>query len=352
MRITIDDIARMAGVSKATVSRVLNNKPEGVGEETRNRVQRLIDELEYKPNLLARGIVTSKTKTIGVILPDITNPFFPALIKSVENRASENGYTVIFGNTDFSQEKEQNYISTFVAKRVDGVLLTSTVTSPGMIHERLKKYNVPCVLLDRVLQHMEYDAGVFVDNEYALFTSCEYLIGHGNQKILLLSGPKDISTSYERIQGYQAALAQYGIAFDRRLLYYGDYTMESGYNAILETVRAGIEFTSVLASNDSMAIGAMKALKELGRSIPDEIELIGFDNIPFSEMTDPPLSTVQQPTYEMGQVAVDLLLKLIDGCALEQTHVRLQPKLILRGTTRRERMRYNEANSGGGKLEH
>lgn len=334
MRMTINDIARMAGVSKATVSRVLNNKTEGVGEETRNRVQLLIDNLEYRPNLLARGIATSKSKTIGLIIPDITNPFFPQLIQAVESYSHENGYTVIFGNTDFSLEKEQEYIATFVAKGVDGVILTSTIDNPGIIHERLKKYNVPCVLLDRTVKSMEYGAGVFADNEYAQYCACEYLISHGNRHIAFISGPADISTAKERIDGYASALVQYGIAFDRQLIRYGNYTMCSGYDAICDLCENKVPFTAVLAANDIMAIGAMKALREHGYSIPRDIELIGFDNIQFAEMTDPPLTTIQQPTYEMGREATKLLLMLIDGKIAPEKHIRLQPKLILRATTR------------------
>ncbi len=334
MRVTIDDIARLAGVSKATVSRVLNNKAEGVSTDTRKMIQKLIDDLEYKPNLLARGIVTSKTKTIGLILPDITNPFFPELVKAVEDCASKNGYTVIFGNTDFSLEKEQNYISTFIAKRVDGVILTSTVDDNSIIHNKFKKYNVPCVLLDRTMKNMDYDAGVFFDNQYALYISCEYLIKHGNKKIAFISGPAAVSTSRERIEGYKMALGQYGIEFDQRFIKYGNFTLDSGYKAIWDLHNDGIEFTGVLASNDIMAIGAMKALKELKYKIPDDIEVIGFDNIEFASMTEPPLTTIQQPTYEMGQKATEFLLMLINGKSPKNKHIRLQPKLVFRSTTR------------------
>jgi LacI family transcriptional regulator len=334
MRVTIEDIARLAGVSKATVSRVLNNKSEGVGAETRKRVQKIINDHEYKPNLLARGIVTSKTKTLGLILPDITNPFFPELIKAIEDNAHKNGYTVIIGNTDFSLEKEQNYINTFIANRVDGVILTSTVDDNSAIHNKLKKYGVPCVLLDRAMKNMDYDAGVFFDNEYALYISCEYLIKHGNKRIVLISGPPKISTSIERIEGYRMALTQYGLEHNKNLIKYGNFTIDSGYKAIKELHNEGVDFTAVLAANDIMAIGAIKALKEIRYKIPDQIEVIGFDNIDFAEITDPPLSTIQQPTYEMGRKAVEFLLMLMDGKTLNNKHIKLQPRLICRSTTR------------------
>lgn len=334
MRVTIEDIARLAGVSKATVSRVINNKSEGVGKETRKAIQKLIDDLEYKPNLLARGIVTSKTKTLGLILPDITNPFFPELVKAVEGYVSDNGYTVFVGNTDFSLEKEKEYVSNLIAKRVDGVILTSTVDNSSIIHNRFKKYNVPCVLLDRAIKNLDYDAGVFIDNEYGLYISCEYLIKHGNKRIAFISGPEKISTSVERIEGYKMALAQYNIDYDENLIKYGNFTFESGYKAVRELHNEGIAFSAILAANDIMAIGAMKALKELGCKIPEDIEVIGFDNIEVSSMVEPALTTVQQPTYEMGRKAAEYLLMLIDGKPPKNKHIRLQPKLIYRSTTR------------------
>lgn len=335
MQITIDDIARMAGVSKATVSRVINHKAEGVGDETRNRVQQLIDDLDYKPNLLARGIVTSKTKTIGLIIPDITNPFFPEIIKSVESYANENGYAVIFGNTDFSLQKEESYISTFIAKRVDGIVLTSVAGNASTIHSRLQKYNVPCVLLDRSMEHMEYGAGVFVDNEYALFMACEYLIRNNNKEIAFISGPMELSTSRERLEGYTTALLQYGIPYNKQLIRYGNYTLESGYQAVLDLYNDKVSFTGIIAANDIMAIGAMRALKKLGFHVPDDVEVIGFDNIEFSAMVDPPLTTIQQPVYQMGQVATKILLTLIDGKEPELRLVRLQPSIVLRSTTKK-----------------
>lgn len=334
MRVTIEDIARMAHVSKATVSRVINDKSQGVGKETRQRVQRIINDVEYNPSLLARSIVTSKTKTLGLIIPDITNPFFPELVKAVEDYASQNGYTVILGNTDFSQQKEEICISTFIAKGIDGVILTSTVDEPSKIHNRLKKYNVPCVLLDRSLKSMEYDAGVFLDNKHSLFIATEYLIQHDNRKIVLISGPVSLSTSKERVDGYTQALKQYGIPIDERLLKYGNYTLESGFMAINDLQAEGISFTAILACNDVMAIGAIKALKQSGRKIPDEIEVIGFDNIKICNMLEPILTTIEQPIYELGQKATELLLMLIDGKKLRKKNFRLQAKLILRETTR------------------
>ena len=236
MRVTMEDIARMAGVSKATVSRVVNGIEQGVGPETRRRVLQIVKETNYRSYSLPSQ---NQSKTLGLIIPDIINPFFGELVKAIEGEATEQGYTVLLGNTDFSMEKEERYLSIFLAKRVDGIILVTTAQTAGEHYQRLKKYSVPCVLVDRMLAGAEYTAGIFVDNSYALFMACSLLIQHRNEKIALISGPRNISTSVERIQGYRDALEQYRLPFEERLIKYGDYTFESGYRAIMELEREG-----------------------------------------------------------------------------------------------------------------
>lgn len=332
MRVTMEDIARMAGVSKATVSRVVNQIPEGVGPETRARVLKIIKDTNYQAFYAPNQ--TQKSKTLGLIIPDIINPFFGELAKAVESCAAEQGYTVLFGNTDFSVEKELNYISIFSAKRVDGIILVTTAQTANESHRYLKKYNIPCVLVDRILAGIDYTAGVYLDNSYALFMACSLLIRHQNKTIVFLSGPKNISTSAERVLGYKDALAQYKIPFEERLVKYGAYTFDSGYQSVMELEREGIRFTGLLASNDTMALGAMQALKELSYKIPEEIEVIGFDNIGFSMLCDPPLTTIQQPTIEMGRKAAEIVIASVNGSYTGAKNIRLQPKLVMRKSTR------------------
>lgn len=331
MRVTMEDIARMAGVSKATVSRVVNGIEQGVGPETRRRVLQIVKETNYRSYSLPSQ---NQSKTLGLIILDIINPFFGELVKAIEGEATEQGYTVLLGNTDFSMEKEERYLSIFLAKRVDGIILVTAAQTAGEHYQRLKKYSVPCVLVDRMLAGAEYTAGIFVDNSYALFMACSLLIQHRNEKIALISGPRNISTSVERIQGYRDALEQYRLPFEERLIKYGDYTFESGYRAIMELEREGTRFTGVLAANDTMALGAIKALKELTYAIPEDVEIIGFDNIGFSQLCDPPLATIQQPTIEMGRRAADTLIRAIVGNPIETKNIHLQPKLVVRGSVK------------------
>ena len=329
MKITLEEIAKMAGVSKATVSRVLNSAP-GVGAETRKRVQEVIQRVHYSNN----GIqLKMYSKSIALVVPDIANPFFASIACSIERKARSEGYIVILANTDSSEKQELEYISNLIAKKVDGIILIPSGSQCRKAHLLPHKYGIPMVLLDRGLEGLDPDCYVYSDNEYAAFRSCELFIRNGAKEIAFISGPLDVSTSQERLDGYRIAMKQYGLPYSEDHIKIGNYTVESGYNAIMDLVRSGTPFTEVLAANDLMALGAVRALKELSFRIPEDIEIIGFDNIMFSYYLDPPLSTVQQASVEMGAVATHELVKLIHGMTVKKRII-LQPRLVLRKTTR------------------
>ena len=332
VRVTIEEIARMADVSKATVSRVLNER-EGVGEVTRKRVWRVIEETGYNPSLLAKGIVTSKTKILGMVVPDITNPFFSELIRYVEHYAGLGDYSVFVCCTDGRPEREEQYLRTLIVKRVDGVILVGSSDQPGNMHGRLKKYGIPCVLLDRRMS-FEHSACIAVNNEYALYYMTEYLIHHGNKRIAFLSGGRGLSSSAERKEGYIQALKQYRIPIDERLILMGDYTMESGYMLAKQLYEKQIGFTAILAGSDIMAVGVLKALREEKRNVPEDVEVIGFDNIEICTAINPALSTVEQPVSEMGEYGVKILLNLIEGKEPPKRRLRLKPRFVFRETTK------------------
>lgn len=333
MKITMDEIARLAGVSKATVSRVLNNSTDGVGAETRQRVQKIANELHYSINCDNRKNGSSHAKYLALILPDITNPFFADLAKAVEVSARQNGYSLIITNTDFSEESEATQIRELVIKKLDGIILVPSGVKARPEHFLPEKWGIPLVLLDRKLEGNCGYPGVYSNNEYASVISCEYLINNGSKDIVFISGPLNVSTSIERFEGYKAVLQQYNIPFRTERYKHGNYTVESGYNAVMELERNGVKYSAILAANDMMALGALKAVRELGYKVPDEVQIIGFDNIEFSQYCEPALSTVQQPTFEMGAKAVKLLVDLIDKNAAVQPE-RLIPKLLMRKTTK------------------
>lgn len=334
MNITIDYIARLANVSKATVSRVLNNKAEGVGKETRARVQAIMKEYGYKPNLLARGIATSQTKTIGLIIPDITNPFFPAIVKAVEKYADSHGYSVIFCDTDARAEKEKKSVSTLIASRVDGVILATTLDEKSDWQWEFEKYNIPCVLIDRRLKTQNYNVSVFVDNEYGIYIATELMIRNGNKDIAFLTGPQHLSTTRERLDGYKSALKQFRIPYREALTSSGEYTYAGGYQAMKQLLDSGEKFTAVVSSSDMMAIGALRAIHNAGLQVPRDIEITGFDNIEISSMVDPPLTTMEQPIYELGKKAAEALIQLISGHPPAEKNIRLEAKLVMRESTK------------------
>lgn len=333
MRITMDEIAKLAGVSKATVSRVLNDSECGVGEQTRVRVKKIAEELGYSVEQTEKKKNVSFTRYIALILPDITNPFFADLAKSVEQSLRRKGYSLVLANTDFSEDNEAAQIRELMVKHLEGILLVPSGIRAREEHDLPKRYQIPMVLLDRKLEGISDIPGVYSNNEYASVISCEHLIRKGARDIVFISGPLNVSTSIERFEGYKAVLAQHSIPFRPEMCRHGSYTVESGYNAVLELERSGISYSAILAANDLMALGALKAVREFGYRVPEDVQIIGFDNIEFSQYCEPSLSTMQQPTFDMGEKAVELLTGIIEKRDPVQPE-RLIPKLLMRKTTR------------------
>lgn len=333
MRITMDEIAKLAGVSKATVSRVLNDSECGVGEQTRVRVKKIAEELGYSVEQTEKKKNVSFTRYIALILPDITNPFFADLAKSVENSLRRKGYSLVLANTDFSEDNEAAQIRELMVKRLEGILLVPSGIRAREEHDLPRRYQIPMVLMDRKLEGISDIPGVYSNNEYASVISCEHLIRKGARDIVFISGPLNVSTSIERFEGYKAVLAQHSIPFRPEMCRHGSYTVESVYNAVLELERSGISYSAILAANDLMALGALKAVREFGYRVPEDVQIIGFDNIEFSQYCEPSLSTMQQPTFDMGAKAVELLTGIIEKRDPVQPE-RLIPKLLMRKTTR------------------
>ena len=333
MRITMDEIAKLAGVSKATVSRVLNDSECGVGEQTRVRVKKIAEELGYSVEQTEKKKNVSFTRYVALILPDITNPFFADLAKSVENSLRRKGYSLVLANTDFSEDNEAAQIRELMVKHLEGILLVPSGIRAREEHDLPRRYQIPMVLMDRKLEGISDIPGVYSNNEYASVISCEHLIRKGARDIVFISGPLNVSTSIERFEGYKAVLAQHSIPFRPEMCRHGSYTVESGYNAVLELERSGISYSAILAANDLMALGALKAVREFGYRVPEDVQIIGFDNIEFSQYCEPSLSTMQQPTFDMGAKAVELLTGIIEKRDPVQPE-RLIPKLLMRKTTR------------------
>ncbi len=329
-KVTIMDIASMTGVSKATVSMVLNKKDSCISDATRNRILKTAREMHYIPNSIARSLSTNKSGTIGIILPDITNPFFSEIARAIEDGANNRGYNVMFCNSDNNIKKEEKYIELMISKLVDGIIFISGGESRKNL-ERLTANNIPFVLVDRYVDGYENGYGVYCHNEEGVMQGIKYLYDKGKRKIAFAKGPKGLETSKNRLNGYKRAARQYGI-YDSKLIFESDFTIEGGKAVTEYMLSSGTEFDSIFYSSDIMAFGGMKVLLRKGYKIPDDISIIGFDNIRISEFIEPELTTVAQPIYKMGNRSCELLIDIIEGAEISQKLIFFKPELIIRGT--------------------
>ncbi len=324
---TIYDVARRAGVAPVTVSRVINESGY-VSDDTRDRVREAIAELGYTPNRLARGLRSKQTQTLGLVVTDITNPFWTTVARGVEDAASEHGFSVILCNTDESEAKQQQYVNLLLEKQVDGFLLvpaTDDVSALALVEER----DVPVVVLDR---HVSSPVDtVRCDSEGGAYDLVTHLLGLGHRRIALLGGSPAVSTAQDRIAGYRRALAEAGVPIDADLIRHRDYTQASGY-AMTESILALPDRpTALFAVNNFIAIGALRALRDADLRIPEDMALVGFDDLPLALVVEPFLTVAAQPAYEMGARATDLLLTRIRGDGAEAPiEVILPTELIVR----------------------
>ncbi len=318
----------------ATVSRALNDSGY-VSREAKDRVLAAARELDYHMNVNARSLTSGKTYTIALVLPDIGNPFFPAVARGAEDYASGNGYCVILCNTDGNLRKESDYLRMLRSRKVDGVIFAVSMASKSRLNA-LADDGIAVVLVDRDLGD-SYDI-VKTDNIAGAMLATNHLIGLGHTRIAFISGPMPLATSQERLRGYCDALACKGIPFDEGLVAEGDFRMESGrraMQALLANSRFGSDagFTAVFAANDVMAVGAMTALEEEGLRVPADMAVIGYDDINIASVMRPRLSTIAQPKYEMGWIAAQTVTRRMaepDGPRLEEL---LQPVLVVRDST-------------------
>ncbi|AAM23502.1 LacI family transcriptional regulator [Caldanaerobacter subterraneus subsp. tengcongensis MB4] len=333
MAVTIKDIARLANVSVTTVSRVINNKPEGVSEETRQKILKLVKELGYQPNAIARGLVTKKTKTIGLIIPDISNPFFPDIARGVEDSAHIYGYNVFLCNTDDNLEKESEYIRALKEKYVDGIIFTSSSIPKHEHIIELVESGIPVVIMDRRVDS-ENIYGVFLDNYEGGYIATKHLIDLGHEKIGCITGPLYTKSAKERLEGYKKALLDSGIKIDEKLIFEGDYKINGGIIGAERLLKDNKDMSAIFACNDLMAYGAYKTIRSFGYKIPDDISVVGFDDIQLSQILEPQLSTIKQPAYDMGLTAARMLIKLIEGKKLKKKIINFRPQLVIRQSTK------------------
>ncbi|WP_085522215.1 LacI family DNA-binding transcriptional regulator [Tuberibacillus sp. Marseille-P3662] len=322
---TIKEVAKTAGVSVATVSRVLNNNGY-VGEDTREKVSQAITELNYKPNAVARSLYKKQSRTIGLIVPDITNPFFPELARAVEDVMNRKGYTVILGNSDEKAEEEKAYLTMMEQKYVDGAILATNT----MDNEQVHAFNKPVVAIDRAIDSTV--PTVFSDNLSSSREAVRHLKDLGCQVIAHVRGPEHVNNANIRCQGYIDVVGETNW-FHNGYIVNGNYSSQEAYQSALTLLKDHPEIDGIFAGNDLMAIGVLKAARDLNIVVPDQLAVIGFDGISLCETTFPELSTMAQPIYQLGETAAEMLIDLIEQKQLTKPYRKYSAQLIQRQST-------------------
>ncbi|MDD3141405.1 MAG: LacI family DNA-binding transcriptional regulator [Lachnospiraceae bacterium] len=308
MAATIKDIAKKTGLGLATISSYINGG--NVREKNKVKIEAAIEELHYEINEVARGLKTNKTKTIGVVIPELNNVFCTEIITGIEDVLRNHGYATIVCDCRTDKKLEQEATEFLYRKRVDGII-NMPVNASGAHLKIFKEAGKPIVLIDRKIKNLSCDS-VYVDNRSAAQKAVQLFIENGHKKIGLISGPEEIFTAKERLLGYQEALEGAGIAVLESLIYYGDYTIQSGVEGIETLVKNNPDMTGIFVTNYEMTMGAVISINELGIKIPEELSIVGFDNLPFARACKPMLTIVTQPTEEIAKQVAEIMLQRLD----------------------------------------
>lgn len=327
MRVTMHEIARQCGVSPATVSRAFRDDPR-IKAETKERIRAVARELNYAPLQNRKRKSSRLSRIIALLVTDISNPFFPEIVHGVEDMAFDAGYRVSLWNTREDVEREAQYIETLKASDVDGMILGASRLSEEQVRE-ITRTGIPCVVINRIIPDIP---SVFADYEEGAYQATRYLLHLGHERIALVNGPANAQPSIWRENGFRKALQEFGKDVEKNLISFNPPLVEGGYVATLKVLSMERPPTAILAYNDLVALGSLRALRERGLSVPGDISIVGYDDIFLSAYLDPPLTTVSQPKYTMGKLAVDMLLRLIGGEKIANKCISLRPELVVRAS--------------------
>lgn len=327
--VTIRDVARESGLSIATVSRYLNGKGY-LSEQSEKKIKDVMERLDYKPNEVARSLSNRKTNTIALIIPDITNPFFPELVVAIEGVARTRGYSLFLINTEEEMLHSNSFWRSLESRLIDGLILGSFQFTEEVL-KGMDNMNLPFVRIDRGAGDDE-DNSFGVDNSEGAKLAVEHLIEVGCKKIAHISGPSTYPSSLERVKGYREAMNIY-LPLQEECIYEGDFSLESGQKLTIELLNNHRDCDGIFFGNDLMAIGALKALKLMNIRVPQEIAIIGFDGIQLTQMVDPEISTIEQPIYELGKLATTHLIDMIEKKTEGSDYVKLGVHLRKREST-------------------
>jgi DNA-binding LacI/PurR family transcriptional regulator len=327
---TVKDVARRANVSTATVSRIINNQ-DTVSPEIRERVLTAIQELDYRPSRVARRLRTNSTFVIGLVISDIQNSFYTSLTRGVEDVASANGYSLLLCNTDEDPHRERKYLEVMHEENVAGIILASATENEHEV--KLINAGIPVVALDRVITDVAVDT-VLVDNTAGARQAVEHLMARGHRRIGAILGERPITSSIERLAGYEEALRNSGLPVDPDLIRRADLRqVDDSTRCAAELLNLPERPSALFTGNSLITLGALRAINAAGLRIPRDVALVAFDDIPWGEWLDPPLTAIRQPTYRLGQTAAEMLLARIAEPGRPVAQVRLPAELIVRASS-------------------
>ncbi|MDN3668717.1 LacI family DNA-binding transcriptional regulator [Echinicola jeungdonensis] len=335
-QVTIRDIALKLDISISTVSRALRNSPE-IKLETRKKVLRTAEEMNYSPNVVAQSLRVNKTKTLGIVVPELASHFFAANISGIQDTAYKRGYNVMICQSNENYEQEKSDIRTLISSRVDGLLISLSRETKQYEHlTNLYEKEIPFVLFDRIYEELPVTT-VTVNDTQGAYQATKHLIGQGCKRIAFMSGPEGLYICKKRLDGYEKALREVGIEVDPQLIAHSDLTERSNRSLTEDLLKLKSRPDAIFALNDPVAVDVMKVLKEKGIKIPGEMALVGFTNMPFSDALDPSLTTVDQPAYEMGKLAANNLLdQLIDPEGFQPRTIVLETELVMRKSSQKK----------------
>ncbi|WP_347709275.1 catabolite control protein A [Bacillus sp. FJAT-47783] len=332
MNVTIYDVAREANVSMATVSRVVNGNPN-VKPTTRKKVLEAIERLGYRPNAVARGLASKKTTTVGVVIPDVSSTFYSELARGIEDIATMYKYNIILSNSDQNKDKELHLLNTMLGKQVDGIVFMSGNITDEHVEE-FKRSPVPIVLAASFDKNGEIPS-VNINYEQGAYDAVKFLADKGHQQIAYVSGPMEEPVNkIKKLAGYRRALEESNLPFNEELVIEGDYTYDSGIEAFEKLMNVTPRPTAIFVGTDEMALGVIHSAQDNGLSVPEDVDIVGFDNTRLATMVRPQLTTVVQPTYDIGAVAMRLLTKLMDKETVDEHTVELPHRIEIRQSTK------------------
>lgn len=333
VKATIKDVAKEAGVSIATVSRIVNDVRGQYNQKTKERVVQTIEKLNYQPNAIARSLRNKKTCTIGFVVPGL-QPFFAEVLEGVQSVARKKGYSIVLCNTDYDPEQEEAYVVNLLERRVDGVIFTSGVMKDEHIL-RLKEEGIPIVLIEKFMQSSDTPA-IVIDNLLAAKKAVKHLLSLGYKNVGYISAPLELVPLRERFEGYKQALLESRVPYDSSVVYIEKTIkkedLRSGYNIMKRILHEGNFPRAFFIVSDTLAIGAIKAIKDCGMKVPHNIAIVGFDDIDIASFSDPPLTTMVQPKYQMGVKGMEILTKAMSGVKLRKKEIRLDVEIAVRGS--------------------